>query len=478
MQSEYVSDADKRRAFLTGFTGSAGTAVVLAEPYSAPALDTSLFGPPDVCGRLFTDGRYFLQAVAELDATHFTLMKGGVTGVPKLEDWLLAVLPKGSRVAVDPSITSMAAYKALKAAFKDQISIVFLEKNLVDEVWGAARPSYSKNPLRVLGDKYTGETSASKLERIRKKMVEQRAELLVVSALDEVAWLFNLRGADIPFNPVFRSYALIAHDSVTLYVDQEKVTDEIRAHLKPANVRLAPYDAIWSELKTHASSSGLSSDKRIWLDPARVSSAVQACFPNAEVILEADNPIQLMKAIKNATEVAGMRQAHKKDAAAVINFLSWLEIELLEKKNESLTECSVSDRLEAFRAEQPEFAGLSFETIAGSGSNGAIIHYKPEPESCKAVTAREMFLLDSGAQFLDGTTDITRTVHFGKPTEFETLAFTKVLQGHIQLAAVVFPTGTVGPTIDVLARQKLWESGMVRADKTSCVAHNNTANRS
>jgi Xaa-Pro aminopeptidase len=455
-QSEYVSDADKRREYLTSFSGSAGVAVLLAEPFTAQVDEHH--GSPAVCGRLFTDGRYFLQADQQLAASEFQLMKGGVAEVPKQEDWLLHVLPQGANVAIDPRITSISAYKALKSTFKQQLNVVFTENNLVDEVWGSQRPKYSSNPLLILEDARTGESSASKIQRIRAKMADAKASLLVVAALDEVAWLFNLRGGDIPFNPVFMSYALITLDTVTFYIDTAKITPEVKAHLGD-QVATKPYDAIWTELKAHAAHSNLSATNRIWLDPSRCNTAIYTIF-QAEHVLEQDNPIQLMKAVKNDTEIGGMRLAHLKDAAAMVNFLSWLEIELLEKGNTDLTECSVADRLEAFRAEQADFVGLSFDTISGSGSNGAIIHYKPEPETCKKVTTKDMFLLDSGAQYKDGTTDITRTVHFGQPTEFEKESFTRVLKGHIMLGDAVFPPNTVGPTLDAFARQALWQVGL------------------
>lgn len=460
-QSEYVSDADKRRAFLTGFNGSAGTGVVLASPFTADV--SSSHGPSSVCGRLFTDARYFLQAQQQLAPADFALMKSGDSSVPKLEDFLLHVLPFGSRVGIDPRITSVAAYKSLVRSFQDQLEVVFDEENIVDTVWAADRPKYSDAPLLILGSSYTGSDTASKLVRIRAEMADQSSAILIVAALDEVAWLFNLRGGDIPFNPVFGSYALITADTVTLYVDLSKVTPAIREHLGP-NVAVKPYTAIWTELKAHADFSGLTKHKRVWMDPMKCNTALYTIF-KPEVVLEKENPIQIMKAVKNETEVAGMRHAHLKDATAMANFLSWLEIELVENKNITLTECSVADRLESFRAEQEHFVGLSFETIAGAGSNGAIIHYTAEPSTCKNVSVDEMFLLDSGAQYLDGTTDITRTSFFAsspsvRATEFETESFTRVLKGHIALAMAVFPPNTVGPTLDAFARQALWRAGL------------------
>ncbi len=467
-----MSDADKRRAFLSGFTGSAGTAVLLAEPFTGREGVNESHGPADVCGRLFTDGRYFLQAVQQLDAKEFSLMKSGVEGVPKLEDWLLAVLPVGSRVAVDPNITSIAAYKAMKSAFKDRLQLVFLDRNLVDEVWGAARPSYSNAPLMILPASYTGESSASKLQRIRVKMTENKAALLLSCALDEVAWIFNLRGGDIPFNPVFRSYALVSSDSATLYIDVSKVTEEVKKHLGE-HVVIRPYESLLPDLAVHAAQSRLNgSSARVWLDPSKCSAAVSAVFASAKdplpegTVLEQDTPVALMKAVKNERELAGMRHAHVKDAAAVVTFLAWLEEQLVSRGMNDLTEVSVSDQLELLRATQHDFVGLSFETIAGSGPNGAIIHYKADLATCRTLGKEEMFLLDSGAQFRDGTTDITRTVHHGNPTQHQKECFTRVLQGHIALASAVFPPGTVGPTLDAFARQFLWYAGQDYAHGT------------
>jgi len=471
-QSEYVSEADKRRAYLSGFTGSAGTAVVLSDPFS-DGLDESKYGPASVCGRVWTDGRYFLQASQQLNPKHFTLMKQGLPGTPTIEEWLLAVLKPGSRVAIDPTITSVNSYKAMRTQFKGKLELAFSEESMVDQVWGKDRPAYSTNPLIVLSESYTGESHTSKLDRARAKMLEKKAGILVVSALDAVAWLFNLRGADIPFNPVFLSYALVTADSAFLYVDGSKASDAVRSHLG-SGVIVRSYTDIWTDLEVHMKNSALGADKKVWIDPAKCNAAIYAILGGTqpdtskvgELVIEAENPIQIMKAVKNETELNGMRQAHIKDAAAVINFLSWLEDELLLKHNTELTECSVADRLESFRSEQPDFIGLSFETIAGAGPNGAIIHYKPEPETCRKVTANEMFLLDSGAQFKDGTTDITRTIHLGEPTAFMREAFTRVLQGHIQLALAIFPAGTVGPALDGFARRQLWSVGMDYAHGT------------
>ena len=297
LQSEYVSEADKRRAFITGFTGSAGTAVILAEPFTPTPQCDAHHGSPSVCGRLFTDGRYFLQAGQELNPQDFELMKVGMAETPRMEDWLLHVLPEGSNVAIDPTVTSIASYKALKSTFGDRLNVVFTPTNLIDQVWTSSRPAYSDKPLMVLGDKFTGESSASKVERIRAKMASSNVGLLVVAALDEVAWLFNLRGSDIPFNPVFLSYALITPETITLYVDPSKVTDEVRQHLG-SSVTIKPYTSIWPELKGHAAGSGFGPTKKVWMDTIRCNTAIYSIFP-AEAVLEQENPIQLMKAIKN-----------------------------------------------------------------------------------------------------------------------------------------------------------------------------------
>ena len=452
-QSEYVASCDLRRAFISGFTGSAGTALVLntaASPQSS--LSTH---------KLWTDGRYFLQASQQLSG-EWELMKQGVPNAVKMEEWILGELPDGSRIGVDCSTISISGFKALRDACKGKMDIVPTDQNLVDAVWGSERPPLPSAPLIVHGEQWAGESVASKLSKVRAKLQDSKCSALVVTALDEIAWLLNLRGSDVEYNPVFLSFLLLTLTDATLYVDGSKITAEVKAHLGDA-VTVKEYSAFLSSLP--ALLPQLSASSRVLLDANRCNQAIYAAFPDSSLVLLADSPITLLKSVKNSVELAGVRQAHLRDSAAMCRFLQWLEDEV-EKPGVSLTECSISERLAAFRAEQPHFMGLSFGTIAGSGSNGAIIHYHPVPESCAAVNKQRLLLLDSGGQYRDGTTDITRTLHLGEPTPFQRLCFTRVLQGHIALAAVTFPPGTVGPSLDVLARLRLWQCGLDYAHGT------------
>ena len=450
-QSEYVAACDLRRAFISGFTGSAGTALVLN-----PAAVSSSPTPPSLSThKLWTDGRYFLQASQQLSG-EWELMRQGLPGAVKMEDWILREMPEGSRLGLDASTMSVAGFKALRDACKGRVEIVPTEQNLVDLVWGSERPPLPSAPVIVHGEEWAGESIGSKVSKVRAKLKDSKCSALVVTALDEVAWLLNLRGSDVEYNPVFLSFLVLTLHELVLYVDLSKITPEVKAHLGDA-VALREYSAFLDSLP--ALLPQLSASARVLLDANRCNQAIYSAFPESSHVLLADSPITLLKSVKNVVELAGVRQAHLRDSAAMCRFLQWLEDEV-EREDARLTECSISERLAAFRAEQPHFMGLSFSTIAGSGSNGAIIHYHPLPDSCAAVNKQRLLLLDSGGQYRDGTTDITRTLHLGVPTAFQRLCFTRVLQGHIALASVTFPPGTVGPSLDVLARLRLWQCGL------------------
>ena len=439
-QSEYVASCDQRRAFISSFTGSAGTALVLL-PSASPT------------HKLWTDGRYFLQAKQQL-SNDWELMRQGLPTTPKLETFLLT-LPEGSRIGVDPSTLSISGFKALQDTCKERVQIIPSSENLVDSIWHD-RPPHPTAPLIPHPLHFTGESIPSKVDKLRVKLKEAGCYALIVTALDEVAWLLNLRGADIDFNPVFFSYAVVTADDVALYVDPTKVTPEVTAHLGDA-VHVLPYTSFLSAVTSLLPH--LSPSSRLWLDSAKCNFAIYSLFPDPDVVHLADSPVTLLKSVKNAVELQGVREAHIRDSVAMCNFLCWLEEEL-ERGHTQLDEVSIGDRLAAFRAEQEHFMGLSFATIAGSGPNGAIIHYHPEQATAAKVDEEHLLLLDSGGQYRDGTTDITRTMHFGQPTAFQRFAFTRVLQGHIALGSAVFPPGTCGPFLDALARLKLWADGL------------------
>ncbi|WJX80122.1 Aminopeptidase P2 [Trifolium repens] len=466
-QSEFIAECYGRREYISGFTGSAGTAIVTNDKAA-----------------LWTDGRYFLQAEKQLNS-NWILMRAGNPGVPTTSEWLNEILAPGARVGIDPFLfTSDAAEELKHIISKKNHELVYLyNSNLVDEIWKEARPEPPNKSVRVHDLKYAGLDVASKLSSLRSELVKAGSSAIIVSALDEIAWLLNLRGSDIPHSPVVYAYLIVEIDRATLFIDDSKVTKEVDDHLKKVNIEIKPYNSIISETENLAARGAT-----LWLDTSSVNAAIvnaykAACdkyYQNYEnkhktgnKVFDGSNeksdvgvpfavhklsPVSLAKAIKNETELKGMQDCHLRDAAALAQFWDWLETEITN--NRVLTEVEVSDKLLEFRSKQDGFLDTSFDTISGSGPNGAIIHYKPEPESCSIVDPNKLFLLDSGAQYVDGTTDITRTVHFGKPTAREKECFTRVLQGHIALDQAVFPEDTPGFVLDAFARSFLWKVGL------------------
>ncbi len=445
--SEYIADCDCRREFISGFTGSAGTAVVtLAD------------------AALWTDGRYFTQAAAELD-DNWVLMKAGNAETPSRAEWLRGVLPAsgGGRVGVDPRLLSASAFAELKTSLsaggRDDLELVAFEnENLIDKVWGAARPAPPASKVFVHGEKYAGRSVSDKLEATRAQMKTYKAGLLVLTALDEVAWHFNLRGADIMCNPVFFAYAVIsAQGEAVLFADASRFAPEVAPHLATAGVTVRPYVDFFQYINANAAQ--LAGGGRVWHGPT-CSQAVVSTLSHMS-LLENLTPPQTAKAVKCETELQGARAAHVRDAVALTEFFYWLETQFAEDPSRrDITEVSAAKKLDQLRAQQADFVSLSFPTISGSGSNAAIIHYHAMPDSCAPLSVDNIYLCDSGGQYLDGTTDVTRTVHFGQPTERERVCFTHVLKGHIALDRAVFPSGTYGRSLDTLARQYLWRAGL------------------
>ncbi|KAF0459956.1 Creatinase/aminopeptidase [Gigaspora margarita] len=435
-QSEYVAACDARRSFISGFTGSAGLAVVSND-----------------AAALFTDGRYFLQASKQLD-TNWKLMKQGLPDVPTWQEYLVQNLQKGSKIGIDPTLITAPDARSLSESLEKVGSCLKpISQNLVDLVWGDKRPARPKNPLIVLEECYSGRSHTEKIENLRGEFKENFYGF-IASGLDEIAWLYNLRGSEVEYNPVFFSYSLVTRDEAILYIDDRKLTKEAKDHLGP-DVQYRPYDAIFEDLQKH--SVKLKNDSQKLLISTRTSWAIARAAGESN-IEETRSPITDAKAIKNEVELEGMRQCHLRDSCAVINYFAWLEEQLANGK--TINEIDGSNQLEKFRAEQADFMGLSFDTISASGPNGSIIHYKPEPESCAVINPNHLYLCDSGGQYKDGTTDVTRTVHFGTPTEQEKRAFTRVLQGHIAIDRAIFPKGTTGYLLDVLARTSLWRDGL------------------
>uniref|UniRef100_A0A8C0ERD1 Xaa-Pro aminopeptidase 1 n=1 Tax=Bubo bubo TaxID=30461 RepID=A0A8C0ERD1_BUBBB len=425
-QSEYIAPCDCRRAFISGFDGSAGTAIV-TEQHAA----------------MWTDGRYFLQAAHQMD-NNWTLMKMGLKDTPTQEDWLVSVLPEGSKVGVDPFIIPADQWKRMSKALRSAgHDLVPIKENLIDTIWTDC-PQRPCKPLITLDLSYTGVSWRDKIVALRSKMAERKVLWFVVTALDEVAWLFNLRGSDVEYNPVFFAYAVIGMNTIRLFIDGDRMTNPaVREHLQldstlepEFKIQVMPYGSILSELQ--AVGAGLSPKEKVWLSD-KASYALTEAIPKAYRYLTPYTPICIAKAVKNASETEGMRRAHIKDAVALCELFNWLEKEVVQQK---------------------DFVELSFATISSTGPNGAIIHYKPVPETNRTLSVNEIYLLDSGAQYKDGTTDVTRTMHFGTPSAYEKECFTYVLKGHIAVSAAIFPNGTKGHLLDSFARSALWDCGL------------------
>ena len=432
-QSEYLPECWKRRMWISGFTGSAGDVVV--------TLDS---------GGLWTDGRYFLQAEEQLAGSGIDLYKMMTTGFPKLEEWVADTLKEGEKLGIDPRLLSLDGAHTLEKKLREKgVLIKYVQDNLIDRLW-EDQPSPSKDPVRVLDDALTGENVADKLTRIREKMGGPGCSAHILSALDTIAWTFNLRGADIEFNPVFISYAVIEKEKAHLFIDTGKITDEVRRHLGNL-VEVHPYEDIKGHLE------GLSGREiKIWIDPKTVNKWIMLLLKGKAKFHRERSPVTDFKSRKNGTELQGMRDCQVVDGVAMVRFLKWLEGAV---PGGGVTEISASDKLEAFRAEGDKFVGLSFSTISGYRGHGAIIHYTASAESDVELKAEGIYLVDSGGQYLNGTTDITRTMTLGKPTDEEREMFTRVLKGHIDLAMLRFPKGFCGKQLELPARASLWKVG-------------------
>lgn len=429
--SEYLAASDERVAFLSGFDGSAGTCVVT--PTKA---------------LLWTDGRYFNQALQQL-SSEWTLMKDRVEGTPKISDFLL---DQNASVGIDPLLTSVATHTEWVGK---KIALKPLSVNLVDKVWGSEKPGASLTPIRELALEFTGQSRLAKLGTIREEMKKESADLMLVCSLDEVAWLTNLRGCDIDYNPLFMSYLSVGLETAVLFVEEGKVSADLKMALLEDKMEVRPYTQFLEFIGTQSGS-------KVWIDPDTANLAVLQAISGGEKV-EKSLPIGLLKSCKNPVEIAGARACHIRDGAAETKWLCWLSTVVMNDPEvwKHHTEVTLADKLEDYRKEMDRFEGLSFPSISSFGPNAAIIHYHARPGTCASADPDQIFLIDSGAQYLDGTTDVTRTVHFGgTPTPHQKDAFTRVLKGVIQLTLVKFPPGTVGPALDVLARQALWQNGL------------------
>lgn len=432
--SEYLPACWERRAFVSGFTGSAGDVVVTLDDAG-----------------LWTDGRYFLQAEQQLVGSGITLFKQGVPGVPTIEEYFARTLQAGQKVGADPQVLSVARAAQLERAVADAgAKLVLVPQNLVDRVW-KDRPALPRTPLVVHPKKFAGESVASKLRRIRKEMEQVSCDAHVVSALDAIMWTLNVRGRDVDFNPVAIGYLVIEKDVATLFVDPRKMTPEVSKHFGD-DVRVRPYTEAGGALRVLGTQRA-----RVWVDQANASRWIVERLRGA-TLHRATSCITPMKARKNPTEQEGMRAAHRRDGVAMVRFLKWLEENVGAG---DLTEIGASAMLEAIRAEGQYFQGLSFGTISGYAAHGAIIHYSADETTDVPLRPKGIYLLDSGAQYLDGTTDITRTLLLGgRATAAQKEQYTRVLMGHIELASAKFPVGTRGLRLDTFARMHLWQAGL------------------
>ncbi|MDU2686817.1 MAG: aminopeptidase P family protein [Paeniclostridium sordellii] len=432
-QSEYVGDHFKCREFISGFTGSAGTVVVTMEEAG-----------------LWTDGRYFIQAEKELEGSTIKLFKMGEEGVPTTEEYLYEYLKDGKTLGFDGRvICAKEGINLEKKLAKKNIKIVY-DYDLVGMIWND-RPALSTAKAFLLDVKYAGETFSSKLNRVRESMKEKNVNVHVITTLDDIAWLLNIRGGDVKFNPVVLSYALITLDKVYLFVDESKLNEEILNELSKENVEIKPYNDIYEFIKT------LDKNDRILLDSTKINYAILNNIPSEVEKVDEFNPTMFMKAQKNPIELENIRNSHVKDGVAFTKFMYWLKNNVGKIE---ISELSASKKLEDLRREQEGFIEPSFGTIAGYRDHAAMMHYSVTKESDAKLEASDLFLIDSGGQYFDGTTDITRTIALGKINDELKKHFTAVARGMINLSMAKFLYGVRGYNLDILARRPMWNMGI------------------
>ena len=446
-QGEYTPDHWKGREFISGFNGSAGTAVVTL--HSAA---------------LWTDSRYFIAAEEQLKGTEYQLMKLKIEGTPTIAEWLGQEFMQSrqseenwSEVAIDGRCSSVNEVKDLIAELRQQNGLT-LRTNFdpLKLIW-RDRPAIPENPIEIYPLQYAGESAHDKIARIRQALRQKHADGMLMASLDDIAWTLNLRGSDVHCNPLFVSYLLIASKCVTLYINKVKLSPEVSAYLKAEGIKVEDYEQVENGLKQYF-------EYNILLDPNEVNYRLYEVVRRQESgvrskveIIEGESPVKRMKTVKNATEIAGFKSAMLKDGIAMVRFLHWLK-PAVEAGGQ--TEITIDQKLTSLRAEQPLYRDISFDTIAGYQAHGAIVHYEATPETDIPLKPEGLLLLDSGAQYLDGTTDITRTIALGPLTEEQKRVYTLVLKGHIQIELCKFPAGSSGTQIDILARKDMWREGL------------------
>ncbi len=431
--SEYVGEYFKCRQYITGFTGSAGTAVVTMTE-----------------AKLWTDGRYFIQAAAELEGTGVELMKIGVEGTPTIEEYLDNILIQGNILGFDGRCVDYGYAGKLEEKLSSKNIKIIYDIDLVGDIW-KDRPEMSKEQVMVLDTTYCGRTRDDKLKDIREQMKIKQADIYVLTSLDDIAWLFNIRGGDIECNPVVLSYAMITSDNVVIYAAIDAFSEDIVTELKKSGISLKQYNDIYQDIKN------ISVDKSVFVDGSKANYAIVKNIPEGVKVINEKNLTLLPKAIKNATEIENMRMAHIRDGVAVTKFMFWLKQNIGKL---DITEISAAEYLEHLRTQGENYMGPSFEPIVAYGANAAMCHYSASEDSNATLLPEGFVLFDTGGQYLEGTTDITRTIALGPCTDEQKKCYTAVLKGHLALANAQFAYGVRGVNLDYLARGPLWEMGL------------------
>lgn len=429
---EYIASHWQVRRWLSGFTGSAGTLVV--------TLNEAL---------LWTDSRYFIQAALQLDGTGIKLMKEGIPGTPTITQWLVTNLVKGQTVGIDGFLFPATEADAMGAVLAKHDLKLDTHFAPIDTIW-TDRPGLPADPVFLHDVKYAGRDAADKMKQVLTQTLEQGATSIIITDLTDVAWTLNIRSSDVSCTPVATSFLYLAESGAVLFINPAKIDDEVKAYLAANNVEVAPYESVVGYLEN------LPTTATVLVEPSRVAARLRDAL-GARAVSGA-SPVALLKAVKNSVQIQGIRRAMESDGAALVG--AFMEIERRNATGESLTELDVADILTEYRSKQPEYFEPSFDTIAGYGPHGAIVHYSATEESSVRIEPHGLLLIDSGAQYKYGTTDITRTICMGTPTPDERHDFTLVMKGHIALAQAIYPEGTRGGQLDALARQFLWKEGL------------------
>ncbi len=432
-QTEYVGEYFKARKYITNFSGSAGTAVITADE-----------------ARLWTDGRYFIQAAEQIAGTTVELMKMGEPGVPTIKEYLADTLKAGGNIGFDGRAVAMSEGLAYEEIAKEKNGRVIYAYDLIDEIW-EERPALSTEPAWMLEEKYAGETAAGKLSRIREYMKENGASVHVLTTLDDICWTLNMRGNDIEFFPLVLSYGIITMSQMHLYINEAKLSEEMKAQFAKDNILLHPYNDIYEDVKM------IAEEESVLIDPARLNYALYSNIPDGVKKIEQRNPEVLFKAVKNPVEIENIRKAQIKDSVAHVRFMKWLKENVGKIR---ITEMSAAEKLDEFRMEMGNFIRPSFEPISSYGEHCALMHYTSSPETDVELKEGNVFLTDTGAGFYEGSTDITRTYALGEIPDIMKEHFTLTLMGHMGLANARFLYGCTGMNLDLMARKPLWDRGL------------------